>query len=130
MGGVGRVVNELQNAKTSLMIVDDESSVCRALSRILGKRVDEISVAFNPREAATVLASKNVTHVVCDHWFGTGQPLGIDLVTEWKEQYPSIHKVVVLTGTDVTRIAPQTDDILVMNKAVNPEDLRKALGLE
>jgi DNA-binding NtrC family response regulator len=119
-----------QTPESILLVVDDESSVCRALSRILGKSVDVIASAFSPQEAETVLASKKVTHLICDHWFGEGQPLGIDLVAKWKEKYPFIRQIVLLTGTDVTRLTPQSDDILVMNKTVNPEDLIRALNLD
>jgi DNA-binding NtrC family response regulator len=130
MGILRKAMTKRQNAKSILLVVDDESSVCRALSRILGKRVDEIISAFSPQEAETVLVSKEVTHLVCDHWFGMGQPLGIDLVVQWKQKHPSIRHVVVLTGTDVTRLTSPGDDIFVMNKTVYPEDLIKVLNLD
>jgi DNA-binding NtrC family response regulator len=130
MGILGKAMTKHQNTKSVLLVVDDESSVCRALSRILGKRVDEIIAAFSPQEAETVLVSREVTHLVCDHWFGMGQPLGIDLVVKWRQLYPSLQKVILLTGTDVARLTPPDAGILVMNKTVNPEDLIKALNLD
>ncbi|MCP4198016.1 MAG: hypothetical protein GY762_12785 [Proteobacteria bacterium] len=112
-----------------MLIVDDESTVCRALCRILGKRVDEIVSALSPQEAEMVLFSKEVTHLVCDHWFSIGQPLGIDLVAKWMEKYPSVQNVVLLTGTDETRLTPPNEGVLIMNKTVSPEDLITALNL-
>jgi DNA-binding NtrC family response regulator len=122
-------MTEHKPAKSVLLIVDDESSVCRALSRMLGKRVDEIASAFSPQEAEMVLVSKEVTHLVCDHWFGMGQPLGVDLVAKWKEKYQSIQNIVLLTGTDETRLSLPTEGVRIMNKTVNPDDLIAALNL-
>jgi DNA-binding NtrC family response regulator len=122
-------MTEHKPAKSVLLIVDDESSVCRALSRMLGKRVDEIASAFSPQEAEMVLVSKEVTHLVCDQWFGMGQPLGVDLVAKWKEKYQSIQNIVLLTGTDETRLSPPTEGVRIMNKTVNPDDLIAALNL-
>jgi hypothetical protein len=58
-----------------------------------------------------------------------GQPLGIDLIAKWKEKYPSIENIVLLTGTDETRLSPPTEGVLIMNKTVNPDDLIAALNL-
>lgn len=121
---------ESQDDPSVLLIVDDESSVCRALSRIFEKRADEVIAALGPMEAETVFASKNVTHLVCDHLFGIGQPLGVDLAQKWLERFPTLRHVVVLTGTDVSTLTPPDSRILIMEKTVNPDDLIEALQLE
>lgn len=112
-----------------LLIVDDERSVCRALSRLLDRKVQEILSATNAMEAEVILKSGRVTHVICDHWFGPGQPLGTDLVTEWKMRYPNIRKAVVLTGTDINKLDADAVDA-ILPKVVDPADLIKVLGFE
>ncbi|MCP4600586.1 MAG: response regulator [Proteobacteria bacterium] len=116
--------------KSVLLVVDDESSVCRALSRMLKSSVDEILTAITPSEAEMVLESRKITHVICDHWFGPGLPLGLDLAAKWKEQHLSIQRAVVLTGTDVSRLESRPGVHQIMAKTVRPEELLKALGLE
>ena len=112
-----------------LLIVDDERTVCRALSRLLDHKVKEILSATNPTEAEIVLRSGRITHLICDHWFGPGQPVGIDLVTRWKKAFPSIQRAVVLTGTDINKLdkGEAVDEILP--KVVVPKKLTKALCL-
>lgn len=112
-----------------LLIVDDERSVCRALSRLLDRKVKEILSATNAMEAEVILQSGRVTHVICDHWFGPGQPLGTDLVTEWKKRYPNIQKAVVLTGTDINKLDADAVDA-ILPKVVDPADLIKMLGFD
>ena len=112
-----------------LLIVDDERTVCRALTRLLDRSVSRIETATNPKEAEIVLRAGNVTHVICDHWFGPGQPLGLDLVTQWKETYPSIRRIVVLTGTDVNKLE-KSKNVVILPKVVDPDELIEALGLK
>lgn len=117
-------------AKTILLIVDDESTVCRALSRMLRTKVDEVISTCSPSDGETILTTKPVTHLLCDHWFGPGQPVGLQLAMKWKRMYPSIQKAVVLTGTDVTahKTPPELDAIV--SKTIAPEDLIKVLELD
>ena len=112
-----------------LLIVDDERSVCRALTRLLDRQVRRIETASTPIEAEIILRSGHITHVICDHWFGPGQPLGIDLVSNWKKNFPSILRAVVLTGMDISKLpsAPGVDRILP--KVVDPDELIEVLDL-
>jgi len=116
--------------RSVLLVVDDESTVCRALSRMLKKYADEIITATNPNEAESVLEMGEVTHLICDHWFGPGQPLGLDLVARWKKRYASISRAVVLTGTDVTQLRAQPGVYQIMAKTVEPRELAQALNLQ
>ncbi len=113
-----------------LLIVDDERSVCRALTRLLDRTVGKIQTATNPSEAEIVLRTGKVTHVICDHWFGPGQPLGLDLVSSWKEKYPSIKRAVVLTGTDVDKLADTKNVDKILPKVVDPKYLIEVLELD
>ncbi len=117
------------NSKSVLLVVDDESSVCRALARMLKNRVDEIVTAFSPQEAETVLGSRKITHLICDHWFGAGQPLGLNLAGKWKNEHSSIRRAVVLTGTDITKLEAPPGVHQVIAKTVKADELAEALGL-
>ncbi len=112
-----------------LLIVDDERSVCRALTRLLDRQVKRIETATNPWEAETILKSGQITHLICDHWFGPGQPLGIDLAARWKKEYPSILRAVVLTGMDITKISLASGVDSILPKVVEPEELINTLQL-
>lgn len=112
-----------------LLIVDDERTVCRALTRLLDRSVSRIQTATTPKEAEIILRSGKVTHVICDHWFGPGQPLGLDLVSQWKQTYQSIRRAVVLTGTDVEKLVKSDDVDKILPKVVDPQDLIEVLGL-
>ena len=115
--------------KSILLVVDDESSVCRALSRMLKGRVDEILSAYSPMEAETILKTREITLLICDHWFGQGQPLGADLAAKWKDRYKSIRRAVVLTGTDISKIETPPGVHQIIAKTVKTEELVEALGL-
>ena len=112
-----------------LLIVDDESTVCRALSRLLGSQVKDIYFATNPTEGEIILRSGRVTHIICDHWFGPGQPLGTDLVNKWRELFPAIKRAIVLTGTDINRLDAGKAVDKIISKVADPEELIEALGL-
>ncbi|MCP4679291.1 MAG: response regulator [Deltaproteobacteria bacterium] len=117
------------HSKSVLLVVDDESSVCRALSRMLKGRVDEILSAYSPLEAETILETREITLLICDHWFGPGQPLGADLAAKWKERYHSIQRAVVLTGTDISKLETPSGVHQIIAKTVKTEELVNALGL-
>ena len=62
-----------------LLIIDDESSVCRALSRILRRKANEIITAQTIVDAELVLDTRDVTHVLCDHLLGPGSRVRLAL---------------------------------------------------
>ena len=112
-----------------LLIVDDERSVCRALTRLLDRQIRRIETATNPVEAEIILRSGRITHLICDHWFGPGQPLGMDLVSAWKQKFPSIQRAVVLTGTDINKLPAASGVDSILPKVVDPDELIEVLGL-
>lgn len=119
----------VDNSKSVLLVVDDESSVCRALSRMLKGRVGEILSAYSPLEAESILDTREINLLICDHWFGPGQPLGADLAAKWKNRYNSIRRAVVLTGTDISKLNTPPGVHQIIAKTVKTEELVNALGL-
>ena len=118
-----------EKARSVLLVVDDESSVCRALRRLMVDRADEIVIAQTPADAETILHSKPVTHIICDHLLGPGQPKGMDIAKGWKDAFPTIRSLIILTGTDVRDLhCPETIDH-VLSKTTDPVELAELLGL-
>ena len=110
-----------------LLVVDDESTVCRAICRILRSRFADIQSACTPEEAVAVLDSRRVTHVLCDYRLGAGQPTGTELVQRWRSQHPSIERAVILTGVEVTQLEAPGGVDAVVPKASDPTDLADIL---
>jgi CheY-like chemotaxis protein len=110
-----------------LLVLDDEATVCRSLQRVLGKTFDEILTAETPADAETILGSRAVTHLLCDHLLGPGQPTGHDLATRWRAEHPSLEQVVLLTGADVSRLEVSDAIDRVLPKTTELPDLARAL---
>jgi DNA-binding NtrC family response regulator len=119
----------IDSEKTFLLVVDDESSVCRVVKRLLKNRFDEIAIAETPADAETVLASCDVTHVICDHVLGPGCPRGLELASHWKAAHPSIKKIIVLTGANVADLGLPPGIDFVVPKTTDPVDLASLLGV-
>jgi CheY-like chemotaxis protein len=114
--------------KTTLLVVDDESAVCRALRRLLKGRFDAIIAVETPADAEAVLAAQRVTHVLCDQCLGPGQPEGLAIASGWRATYPSIRKMIILTGANVKNLAALPGVDLVLPKTTDPVDLAALLG--
>jgi CheY-like chemotaxis protein len=127
----GKARGELIDKKKDvLLVVDDESAVCRAIAKMLKSKVDEVLTAYCPEEAELILASRDVTILICDHRFGTDRDIGLALTAEWRAKYPSIRFAALLTGTDVSVLtAPEGVDRII-SKSITTKDFVMALGLE
>ena len=113
--------------KTILLVVDDENAVCRALRRMLKNKFDEVLAVETPADAEAVLASRPVTHVVCDHCLGPGQPEGLAIAGAWRSAYPSIRRLVILTGVNLKNLSPAPGIDLLLPKTIDPADLASRL---
>lgn len=120
-------MNEKQ--PTILLVLDDEATVCRSLRRILDRSFDEVCTAETPADAEVVLESRPVTHLLCDQLLGPGQQLGYDLATRWRASYPTIRRVVLLTGTDISGIHESTAIDCVLPKTTEIDEIAHALGI-
>ena len=110
-----------------VLVVDDERMVLNALARYLRRFFPKVVTATTPLEAESLLRSNAVTHLVCDHWLGPGLPLGIDLVSHWKKDFPSIQKMVLLTGADVDALESPPGLDSIFPKTINPSMLTAEL---
>jgi CheY-like chemotaxis protein len=117
-----------ESGKTTLLVIDDDTSVCRAIRRLFKGRFNDVVFAETPADAETILASRAVTHVICDHMLGPGRPQGLELASEWKAMFPSIRKVIILTGANVKSFTTPPGIDLVLPKTIDPEELAAKLG--
>lgn len=118
-----------QSARTVLLVVDDESTVCRVLRRMLSPLVDELLAAENVSDAEAILEARSVTHLLCDHLLGPHQPKGMDVAADWRERYPSITAAVILTGASMDELERSAGIDAVIPKTVDARQLAEALGL-
>ena len=58
------------------LLVDDEEDIASLFQRILKRTFDQVLVAGPAEQAEAALASKPVTHLVCDAFLGTAEPQG------------------------------------------------------
>ncbi len=121
---------EISNNTTTLLIIDDEGSVRRALSRILFKYADKILTASNMTDAQLILDTDPVTHILCDQLLGPGQPTGTESAIFWKDRYPSIKKLFILTGTKIASVAAPEGIDKVLPKTTDPLQLAAMLELK
>jgi CheY-like chemotaxis protein len=120
-------LRDSMGSKTILMVVDDTPNIGRALSRMLSKHFDEVHVLASAAEAAAFLSGRPVTHVICDHCLGEGDPLGIELVPVWRKEHPSIERAVILTGLDETTLITRPGIDAIVSKLTGTEELVRVL---
>jgi DNA-binding NarL/FixJ family response regulator len=96
---------------------------------MLGGAVDEIRTALSPREGDAALRAGGVTHVICDQWFGNGEPLGVEVAAGWRAEHPTVTRVVIVTGRDVEQIRRPAGVDALVPKTATKEQLLAALRL-
>jgi CheY-like chemotaxis protein len=116
------------NSKKILMVVDDTPAIGRALSRVLNRYFDEVHILTSAAEATALLGQKVVTHVICDHCLGEGDPLGLDLVPRWRREHPLIERAIILTGLDERTLIAGPEIDAVVSKLTGSEELVRLLN--
>ena len=109
-----------------LLVVDDESCITAALSRLLSRHFNRVLVASSAKEAEHILREEPVTHLICDQYLGASTRSGVEVLGEWRQLYPGLRKTVLFTGDDPREI-PETPGIRVMPKLVACGDLLRYL---
>ena len=86
--------------KTTLLIVDDEETIHKALQRTLRREPYEILHAYDSAEAAAMIAQHpEIAMVLCDHYMpGTH---GLDLLIELRRRYPQLVTVLLTAQADL-----------------------------
>jgi DNA-binding NtrC family response regulator len=82
-----------------LLIVDDNAGVRSALRRFMLLHFDQVFTAGTPEEAEAILQAHRPRLLLCDYWLGNEFPPGTELIPRWRECYPTLECVVLMTGT-------------------------------
>ncbi|MCP4606902.1 MAG: response regulator [Proteobacteria bacterium] len=112
-----------------LLIVDDNPVVLKSLYSALRHEFSEVFTADNLSKAESVLQDKRVTHLICDQKLGESEPLGVDLIRNWRHQYPLICRGLLLTVGDLVdiEISPESQVDYVFIKPVSSRKLLNEL---
>lgn len=91
----------------SVLLVQHQVSVARALSRILTAYYGAVHTATTPEEAESLFSSCGPhLHLVCGQYFGPEQPLGQDLIAAWRKRHTQIQRAVLATGAEMSSDLP------------------------
>jgi len=111
------------------LVVDSDQQACRMLSRVLGGVFEAVLTATTPEEAEAILKKAMITHLVCDHELGIEEHGGFEYAAQWRRTYPSIRRVVVIAGTDISQVRIPVEIDLILTKSVTSNELRKGIAI-
>jgi DNA-binding NtrC family response regulator len=107
--------------KRSILIIDDDPSILRTLTRLLSKAGYALDTAQTGKEASEKLATKSFDAALIDVRLGETQ--GTDLLPQMEKTVPSMLKIV-FTGTPMAESmlnkAKKGADVFLL-KPVRPE---------
>lgn len=113
--------------KLSILIIDDDASILRTLSRVLSKAGHVVDTASTGKDAELRLKSKTYDAAVID--VGLGDAIGTDLLPQMRQIAPKMLRVI-LTGTplseNILEKAKREANVFLL-KPVKPEILLKIL---
>lgn len=118
------------NKKNIVLLVDDQQLILKHLSRMLRSHFSQILTATTPAQAEQLLRQHEVTHIVCDYDLGDDKPRGTTLITQWRGQYSTIQRTVIMTGVEPSSLFPSpvgVDEIL--DKPYSLKQLLASLGI-
>ena len=82
---------------TTILIVDDEKEICRALKGILSDEGYHVVTAHTPEEASGALTTENPHLLLLDVWFGKGSWDGVYFLDRIQLSHPSI-PIIMISG--------------------------------
>jgi len=97
-------MNAPEKMAQSLLIVDDREEVLRALERYMGLYLTHVYGAQTPDEAVAVMQAHAPSFLLCDFWLGEKHPPSTSLIPDWRARFPSLKKVVLMSGTKSSSI--------------------------
>ncbi len=113
--------------KLNILIIDDDVSILRTLSRVLSKAGHVVDTASTGKDAQLKLKSKTYDAAVID--VGLGDFNGTDLLPQMRQIAPKMLRVI-LTGTPLSENVLETakrEANFFLLKPVKPETLLKIL---
>ena len=119
----------MSEARKTLLIVDDEETIHRALKRTLRREPYDLLHAYDAAEASAILGSHDeIAGIICDHYMpGTH---GLDLLIEIRKRYPDLVTILLTAQADLQLVMSALNDghiHRVLTKPWDNDDLRKQL---
>lgn len=112
--------------ETTLLLIDDEQNVLRALSRLLRRDGYHILTAGTFAEAMDALAANKVDLILCDQRMPDGK--GTDLLGTIKEAYPDTIRMILSGYADLAAVTEAINGGAVyrfLTKPWDDDELRK-----
>jgi DNA-binding NtrC family response regulator len=106
-----------------LLIVDDRKEILVPLQRLLSLHFEQVFTASTPVEAEAVLLHHRPRLLLCDNWLGDEYPPGTALIPDWRQRYPSLERVALMSGTPATALEPVSSADVVFEKPVDIDQL-------
>lgn len=97
-------MNAPEKMAESLLIVDDREEVLRALERYMGLYLTHVYGAQTPDEATRIMHEQAPGFLLCDFWLGEKHPPSTSLIPQWRARFPSIKRVILMSGTKSSSI--------------------------
>lgn len=96
-----------------LLVVDDRIDVLQALTRFFELEFEKVFGAQTVAAAEEILRTHKPTFLLCDYWLGDDCPPSTTFLPRWREEHPSLKRVVLMSGTKSSSIPPcsAVDDI-------------------
>ncbi|MCK4622767.1 MAG: Flp pilus assembly complex ATPase component TadA [Desulfuromonadales bacterium] len=120
----------LREAHFTLLFVDDEPSVLKALQRIFIDENYRILTTDNPEQALAILAQDKIHLIISDHRM-PGMT-GAELLKQIKEKYPEVIRIMLTGFADIQSVMGAVNEGAVykfITKPWNDEDLRLTVSL-
>jgi len=107
-------------SRHTILCVDDEPNVVRALRRLLRREPYEVLLAESAEEAAAQLTREPVDLIVCDQRM-PGMT-GVEFLREVKEQRPGVVRILLTGYADVDAMAAAVNEAEVYRFVFKPWD--------
>ena len=119
----------MSNDRKTLLIVDDEETIHRALARTLRREPYDLLHAYDAAEAAAMLGEHDdVAGVICDHYMPGTQ--GLDLLIGIRRRFPDIATILLTAQADLDLVLAALNEGHVHRFVTKPwdnDDLRRKL---
>ena len=119
---------EEQRAPRTILLVDDEENVLRALVRLLRRDSYEILTATRPRDAMELLASQPVQVILSDQRMP--EQSGTQFLSQVKDMYPDTVRLILSGYSDLASLTDAINRGAVYRYIAKPwddEDLRRQI---
>lgn|SRR5574341_89438 len=106
--------------KATILVVDDEPSVRRALHRLFTREQYRVVEAGGVAEALKVLGATTIDLVITDYSMPDGT--GLDLLSKMKARYPHIVRMVITGKADLNAVIAAINDGHIYRFVLKPWD--------